>query len=610
MSLPSLYRLSAAVLVTATLAGPVQSQPFSPVFSPGEPDYLFPSPTDLRARAEAVRSLAAPAFGQGERVSYRAFNNQTYELTRFQGRHVELLLPDTWTGPGALSEEQIRAFVDRTDLIYQNLLDLVGTPPGGEGLLPVAIVPETCGLGCGFLGVKGVEMQDDPGLRSFFWQEIAAGMPSGVLVHEMTHNFDVFYDHLAYTPDHAHSWTSFITSYYFVYTQEGGLEIAPDEIVSDWLTVTASYFKDLTADWEACVKDGLCRDRGISPELSWGGLGFRLALLDGPQSVRGFMAFLRQYRQSNPPPVSALERNDLFIEALAAGSRRNLGCVADAWRWPVSDSLRQRMGQLYRGPNPHCQDSDRDGFSPLLGDCDDRRATTHPGAAERTRRVDDDCDGRIDETVWREPVGGDLPTPVQLVLPAEVAGTAGISFDSDELLLRMKAPGRVLFELCSGQEFFAQILPRSDAGEERDILRLFGGGCSQKVYSLSAGIWRFEIHLGEGAGGDRYSVGIRAAAPWPEPRSWARTAIPRRNGNRFTLTALTVPSPLLGPPTEIRFWVSGQGIVGTIPYSRAAAFVWTPPAGLDLTGLSYRAQVLVRGVPAARITLPQPFISP
>lgn len=605
MSHSLLHRLSTAVLVTAALAGPLQAQPLSPE----EPDYLVPSPSQLRARAGAIRSLAAPAFGQGERVAYRAFNNKTYELTRFQGRHVELLLPDTWTGPGALSEEQIRGFVDRTDLIYQHLLDLVGTPPAGEGLLPVAIVPETCGLGCGFLGMKGVEMEDDPGLRPLFWQEIAADIPSGVFIHEMIHNFDVFHDYLAYTPDHAHAWTNFISYYYSAYTREGALEIAPDEVVSQWLIVTAPYFKDPTADWESCVREDLCRDRGISPELSWGGLGFRLALFDGPQTVRGFMTFLRQYRQSNQPPATAEGRNDLYVEALAAGARRNLSCVADTWRWHVSDSLRQRMRERYRAPNPDCQDRDRDGFSLLQGDCNDHQSTVHPGAAERIRRVDDDCDGRVDEAVLREPAGGDFATPTQLTLPAEISGSAGSSLDSDEFLLRMKSPGRVLIDFCSAQEAPAQVVLISEAGEWGGSVILIGGGCDQKVYSLSAGTLSFEVHLGQGPGGDRYSVGIQAAAPSPVPRSWARTAPPRRSGNRFILTA-TARSPLPGPPTEIRFWVSGQGIVGTVPYSRAASFAWTPPAGVDPAGLSYRAQVLVRGVPAAGITRPQPFMIP
>lgn len=601
MSLSLLPRLSMAVCVTAALAGPVQAQPFSQE----EPDYLVPSPADPRARAGAIRSLASPAFGQGERVSYRAFNDMIYELTRFQGRHVELLLPDSWIGPNALSEEQIRLFLDRTDWTYQHFLDLVGAPPAGEGLMPVAIVPETCGLGCGWLGLKGVEMQDMPELRPLIWQEIAADMPSGVFVHEMAHNFDLFHEHIGYTPDYPHAWTDFVSYYYFHYAQEGLAEVSPDEVMNDWMVTVGRYFEDPTTDWESCVWDGLCEDRFILPELAWAGFGLKLALLDGPQTVRGFMAFLRQ-QQSNPPPTTIEGKNDLYVEALAAGARRNLGCIVDAWRWHASGSLRQRMSQRYRAPNPDCQDRDRDGFSPLRGDCDDRRATIHPGAAERARRVDDDCDGRIDEITLREPAGGDFAVPLQLSLPGEVVGTAGSFLDTDEFFLRLESPRRVSLELCARQH--VQLILKNDAGEQIFALPLREGECEQGVLPLAAETWRFEVHLGDDETGG-YSFAAQNATPWPPSRSWARTAPPGRNGNRFVLTAAAL-SPLPGPPTEIRFWVSGHGIVGTVPYSRAASFAWAPPAGVDPATLSYRAQAIVRGVPAARITAPQPFVSP
>ena len=38
-------------------------------------------------------------------------------------------------------------------------------------------------LGCGSVGVKGVEMADAPEYRETYWREIAADIPSGVLIH-------------------------------------------------------------------------------------------------------------------------------------------------------------------------------------------------------------------------------------------------------------------------------------------------------------------------------------------------------------------------------------------------------------------------------------------
>jgi len=49
------------------------------------------------------------------------------------------------------------------------------------------------------------------------------------------------------------------------------------------------------------------------------------------------------------------------------------------------------------------------GYAPRSGDCDDRNATTFPGADELPNGVDDDCDGEIDETVG--PPLGMMPAP-------------------------------------------------------------------------------------------------------------------------------------------------------------------------------------------------------
>jgi hypothetical protein len=44
-----------------------------------------------------------------------------------------------------------------------------------------------------------------------------------------------------------------------------------------------------------------------------------------------------------------------------------------------------------------CIDDDGDGFSECTGDCDDTNPAIHPGAPEICNRVDDNCDGQIDE---------------------------------------------------------------------------------------------------------------------------------------------------------------------------------------------------------------------
>mgnify|MGYP003694382023 CR=1 FL=1 len=42
-------------------------------------------------------------------------------------------------------------------------------------------------------------------------------------------------------------------------------------------------------------------------------------------------------------------------------------------------------------------DADGDGYTACQGDCDDARASTHPGTVESCNGLDDNCDGQTDE---------------------------------------------------------------------------------------------------------------------------------------------------------------------------------------------------------------------
>jgi hypothetical protein len=51
-------------------------------------------------------------------------------------------------------------------------------------------------------------------------------------------------------------------------------------------------------------------------------------------------------------------------------------------------------------------DADGDGFSADEGDCDDSNATIYPGAPEVSDKIDNDCDGEVDESDTGRDTGG------------------------------------------------------------------------------------------------------------------------------------------------------------------------------------------------------------
>jgi hypothetical protein len=605
MSSSSFRRLTAAVLMTATLTGPVLSQS-QRSFQSFQNDVLpsFPAPLEL---AKAAKAPAGKAFGSSDRVLYPSAGT-VYQLTRFHGLYVEILLPDDWLQ--VLSTAQVLHFLDRTDLIYQYLLEMVGAPPAGDGPVQIVVVPNSCSeaVGCAPIGSKGVKMTDDPFINAISWRELAADIPSGVLVHELTHNFDIFSRFFSYEIDAPHAWTTFITNYYSAYAHEGYLGTSPEEVAQEATDITADIFNNPETDWESCVLEYDCPGQFVGPEFLIGGFGLQVALRYGPGTVTGFTSFMRQYAPSHLPGTTPEEKNDLYVEALAFGAQRDLGCVADTWHWHVSDAMRQKMQQLY-GPNPDCEDHDHDGFTVLQGDCNDHSAAIHPGAVDRPDRLDDNCDGLVDERLYREPANRDFTAPFPLTLPAEVTASLGVA-DRDVYRFHLKSPGDVQIGYCAPNEGAVLFHLLDSAGEVQGNL-LAQGGCGHRAFPLAAGDWHVEVTAEDPSQTLAYSISARNAAPWP-PAPWARTAPPHRSGDGFVLTAATALPHLPVVPTEVRFWVSGQGFVGTVPYSRAAAFTWTPPAGVDpvASGLTYRAQVMAGGTPSYTITPPQAFATP
>lgn len=101
-----------------------------------------------------------------------------------------------------------------------------------------------------------------------------------------------------------------------------------------------------------------------------------------------------------------------------------------------------------------------------------------------------------------------------------------------------------------------------------------------------------------------------AAPPALPLAPWATLAPAAKQDNNFMLSTSTstLSAPIVnGTPTKIRFWVTGVGVVGVVPYSSNASFLWTPPAGLPNGTYGYRAQLMNDTRPLADFTLAQWF---
>ena len=142
---------------------------------------------------------------QAAAVGYRAFDGRLHSVIEHAGRYVSVLLPaGAYEGP-VFTADHVQEMVDQLDTLYVLYRELLHIEPAGAGRLNVAFVPDTCGMGCGLLGHKGVEILLDPWNIESIIRELDAGRLDSILVHEMVHNFDGYAEYLHYLPDHP-SW--------------------------------------------------------------------------------------------------------------------------------------------------------------------------------------------------------------------------------------------------------------------------------------------------------------------------------------------------------------------------------------------------------------------
>lgn len=350
---------------------------------------------------------AQQGYPPSETITYQSLDGGTYTLRAFNGTRMRYALPDSWIDGSAqsLSPTELVTLIERTDLVYEKLMDTIGGEPRGDGLMTIAVVPlagEGGVQGTALLGVKRLEITTSQ--LAATKAALARGTLSETILHEVAHTFDLYRNYLSYYPDSSHNWTEFWIAYSQYLLHLGDYSSAPELGLQE----KAYYFTNLwdkrasSASWSQCVRNGGgCESEGITANRASAGMLLRYARLHGVESVKRVFEFFKNYKATHDPneifTFTPEQKNDLLVEALAFGANANISGELDAWYWPFSDSTRERLRQTYPTQNPTVIDADGDGWSPVRGDLDDHDPSVHPGAVETINGKDDDCNGFIDD---------------------------------------------------------------------------------------------------------------------------------------------------------------------------------------------------------------------
>lgn len=570
---------------------------------------MMPSAANLTFEAPNPPSFSHTLQVQtltGYPFKYTSFTGTTFNLTAYDGVHVRFALPDSWTQ--ALTNNQLRDLIELTDLTYTFLREITAGEPQGDGLLTIAVIPTGNLAGHAGSNFKGVEISE--GELGATIQNLNNDTPSPVLLHELSHNFDlwILYLSLGY-PDSSHAWTSFLIPFFQFYSRTGTLPSDADSLLQKKITEYTLDWDTTGATWSQCVRNGnVCPN--ISANNAWAGLLLRYSKLHGSQATLRAFRYLRDYAATHPAtgpnptnPQTPDERNDLLVQALSEGAQQNILCEIDFWHWSASSQARTTINQRFPSPNLFCVDADRDGFSPLNNDADDSNPQIKPTATETINMIDDDGNGIVDDLPLIEQ--NDFPSTTQsapvIPIPVKIQGRSTAA-DVDTFIINTSdvLPRRLRVNLQSPNTFvgFIQLQPVDLIGRTQSFA-VAGGGA--QILTLSRpGLWALSIQNFSSTSSD-YTLTIENAG---SPTSPVRVKVnPGPTQNTIQLTASIDTTRTYTPtPDAARFWVSTDGFSATS--SLQPQLTLTIPFPDTIHAFSIRAQLVRNGTPITKLSLP------
>ena len=557
--------------------------------------------SDLPQRTLKINSELSSLPSQ--EITYTSFSGQSYTLNAYSGKYVRYALPNSWLGANGLSAQDVTQLVDSTDLLYAHMSDIVGSEPGGNGLLMIAVVDVGSNGGLAETGTRRAEISNT--ILDETKSYVARGLVPEIVIHEMAHDFDVYHGYLGYYDDWGHAWTSLLIPYMQVYSRNGSPTLGPDELLNQSILDDTGpwYTAGAGATWADCVRNGGgCEASGVKANEAWAGLVLQYARLHGPAALKRALLYLRDYKAAHATAPSTPEaKNDLLITALATGAGANLGCETDAWRWSMTDSERASLAQGFIA-DPFCADADGDGYTPLRGDLDDHNPNVHPGAVEVVNSLDDDCNGIIDDLLFKESgdFGNDSQTAQLVTVPSRIQGhaTAG---DRDVFRVEAASPLQLDVEGRSPGSFHGTLmLKNADGLDNNDGFTIPAGQTARAAFTLERpGTWLITVLPDAGAEGD-YEVKLALARPLLNPVQLSISPGAAADSVRIQ-ASVDLNRQDIATPTHIRFWVGNEGFVKTLPVAASTSFEWSV-ASSWVVGV--RAQLLSGDIPVSRATDP------
>lgn len=250
------------------------------------------------------------------RIRYPQFEGGHLDLSYQESKNLLLLLPS-----GNFNADTLASILQTYDLAYELASEISGREPNLSPLetekLPLAIVPATCGPGCGRLGRKGIEITEEK-FRQIYDQFLKHGKHDHLFFYELGRNFWFYEASAVKRKEMDDIRTGFAVFFRDLILNELKLNVAPingkpyfeymEDKKNRWKTIREEWLPSATPD----EIENLRKKYFPNPSLFWSMLWWERYQMHGKEGIQKALQDL-QLR----PPVS---END-WLEFFNEGSR-------------------------------------------------------------------------------------------------------------------------------------------------------------------------------------------------------------------------------------------------------------------------------------------------
>ncbi len=272
--------------------------------------------------------------------TYTAFDQSTHQLYPYVGDHVALLVPESY-----YDETTLARITTAIDKAYSFYAQATGREPNlyyqFNGRSTIAVVPDSCGGGCGFLGSTGIELET-PTFDLLFRGVSDRNQFDHVVFYELGRNFWFYENKIEYV----NSSTGDITTGFAVFMRFMAMEAAgvtggpfngTDFAVfqSEVERMLDRYLADSSLNWANTLQIG----KAPANPMNLGATDLFASFLFKLRAQYGNKFVLALWQKVGQQPVRQTTQDAInnFVAAASLAAGEDLTTLfAQEWRWPVT----------------------------------------------------------------------------------------------------------------------------------------------------------------------------------------------------------------------------------------------------------------------------------